>query len=69
MSSQLFTILLLRQKVDEFEIENDLEDRQVFDKKLNSDLQLQADFAISHSYNTNVDYLPHSDCSAVQSRN
>ena len=29
MSSQPFTILLSRQKVDEFEIEHDLEDWQV----------------------------------------
>ena len=28
-------------------------------KKLYADLQLQADFAISHLYNTNADYSPH----------
>ena len=39
-------------------------------KILNADLQLlQADFAISHSYNTNADYSPDSHCSAAQSRN
>ena len=38
-------------------------------KILNADLQLQADFAISHSYNTNAEYSPDSDCSAAQSRN
>ena len=37
--------------------------------KLNADLQqLQADFAISHLYNTNADYSPHSDCSTPQPR-
>ena len=37
-------------------------------KILNADLQLlQADFAISHSHNTNADYLPDSDCPATQS--
>ena len=35
----------------------------------NADLQLQADFAISHSYNTKADYSPHSDCAAAQSQN
>ena len=36
---------------------------------LKADLQLlQADFAISHSHNTNADYSPDSDCSAAQSR-
>ena len=30
-------------------------------KKSNADLQLQADFAISHSHNTDADYSPHSD--------
>ena len=38
-------------------------------KKLNADLQLQADFAFLHSYNTKADYSPYSDCSATQSRN
>ena len=39
-------------------------------KILNADLQLlQADFAISHSYNTNADYSLDSDCSAAQFRN
>ena len=38
-------------------------------KILNADLQVQADFAISHSYNTNADYSPYSDCAAAQSRN
>ena len=37
-------------------------------KKLNGDLQLQADFAISHSYDANADYSPDSDCSAAQPR-
>ena len=38
-------------------------------KILNADLQsLQADFAISHSHNTNADYSPDLDCSAAQSR-
>ena len=30
-------------------------------------MQLQADFAILHSYYTNADYSPHSDCSAAVS--
>ena len=39
-------------------------------KKSNADLQLlQADFAISHSFNTEADYSPDSDCSASQSQN
>ena len=36
-------------------------------KILNADLQLQADFSISHSYDTNANYSPDSDCAAAQS--
>ena len=37
-------------------------------KKLNALLRLQADFTVSHSYNTNAGYLPPADCSEAQPR-
>ena len=38
-------------------------------KKLNADLHLRVDFAISLSYNSNADYSPHLGCSAAKARN
>ena len=37
-------------------------------KKLNADVQIQADVAILQSHNSYVGYSPHSDCSTVQPR-
>ena len=67
-----FVIVVACRRSDIFKAEycsSTVQQRLVF-KILNADLQLlQADFAISHSYNTNADYSPDLDCSAAQFRN
>ena len=67
----LFIIVVARRRSDIFKAEycSSTVQQSLVIKILNADLQLQADFAISHSYNTNADYSPDSDCSAAQSRN
>ena len=71
LQRELFFIIVVACRSDIFKAEycsSTVQQSLVF-KILNADLQLQADFAISHSYNTNADYSPDSDCSAAQSRN
>ena len=67
----LFIIVVACRRSDIFKAEycsSTVQQSLVF-KILNADLQLlQADFAISHSHNTNADYSPDLDCSAAQSR-
>ena len=69
----LFVIIVVaRRRSDIFKAEycSSTVQQSLVIKILNADLQLlQADFAISHSYNTNAYYSPDSDCSAAQSRN
>ena len=67
----LFIIVVALRRSDIFQAEycsSTVQQSLVF-KILNADLQLQADFAISHLYNTNADYSPDSNCSATQFRN
>ena len=68
----LFIIVVACRRSDVFKAEycsSTVQQSLIF-KILNADLQLlQADFAISHSHNTNADYSLDSDCSAAQFRN
>ena len=66
-----FIIVVARRRSDIFKAEycSSTVQQSLVIKILNADLQLQADFAISHSRNTNADYSPDSDCSAAQSGN
>ena len=66
-----YTVVVAWRRSDIFKAEycSSIVQQSLVIKILNADLQLQADFAISHSYNTNADYSPHSDCSVAQSRN
>ena len=67
----LFIIVVAGRRSDIFKAEycsSTVQQSLVF-KILNADLQLLlADFAISHSHNTNADYSSDLDCSAAQSR-